>query len=100
MSKTNEELLDTSKMDAYNEMIRKIEEQIDPLDYLPPSLREIAKMSMTQLEEEFNLVAAMVSTRSSAQRKLIASRWVYEQAILHELSLEDPQKLPEGDSVE
>jgi hypothetical protein len=69
---------DLEGMDAYQEMLKAISEQIDPRDYLSPAKREIAKMSMEQLEEEFNLVISKQSTRSRSQRDLIESRWEYE----------------------
>ena len=70
---------DISTMEAYNEFIEKIQGQIDPRDYLAPSIREVAKMEMDQLESEYNLVVAKQSTRSRSQRDLISSRWEYEQ---------------------
>jgi hypothetical protein len=69
---------DLEGMDAYQEMLKAISEQIDPRDYLSPAKREIAKMSMEQLEQEFNLVVSKQSTRSRSQRDLIESRWEYE----------------------
>ena len=69
---------DLEGMDAYQEMLKAISEQIDPRDYLSPAKREIAKLSMEQLEEEFNLVVTKQSTRSRSQRDLIESRWEYE----------------------
>jgi hypothetical protein len=82
MTDTTSQFAAFEEMDAYNEMLKAIQEQIDPRDYLAPSKREIAKMSMEQLEEEYNLVVAKQSTRSRAQRDLIESRWEYEQIIL------------------
>lgn len=72
---------DLEGMDAYQEMLKAISEQIDPRDYLSPAKREIAKMSMEQLEEEFNLVVTKQSTRSRSQRDLIESRWEYETIV-------------------
>jgi hypothetical protein len=70
-------------MEAYQEMIKKIQEQIDPRDYLAPSMREIAYLTLEELEAERNLVVAKQSTRSRAQRDMIESRWEYEQIILN-----------------
>jgi hypothetical protein len=70
-------------MDAYHEMLKKIQEQIDPRDYLAPSMREIAYLTLEELEAERNLVVAKQSTRSRAQRDMIESRWEYEQTILN-----------------
>jgi hypothetical protein len=67
------------QVEAYEEILRAIEEQIDPRDYLAPSMREIAKLPLDQLEAENQLVVAKQSTRSRAQRDMIQSRWEYEQ---------------------
>ena len=81
MTHTTETFAAFEEMDAYQEMLKAIQEQIDPRDYLPPSQREIAKMSMEQLEEEYNLVIIKKSTRSRAQRDMIESRWEYETVL-------------------
>lgn len=71
--------LSPEQQEAYNEFLKTIQDQIDPRDYLAPSMREIAKMPLDQLEQENKLVEAKQSTRSRAQRDLIQSRWEYEQ---------------------
>ena len=81
MTHTTETLAAFEEMDAYHEMLKAIQENIDPHDYLAPSQREIAKMSMEQLEEEYNLVIIKKSTRSRAQRDMIESRWEYETVL-------------------
>jgi|LakMenEpi03Aug12_release.lakeMendotaPanAssembly.Ray.scaffolds.fasta_scaffold501526_2 hypothetical protein len=73
------ETMTIEQQEAYNEFLKKIQEQIDPRDYLAPSMREIAKMPLDQLEAENLLIVAKQSTRSRAQRDLIQSRWEYEQ---------------------
>ena len=71
--------LSPEQQEAYNEFLKTIQDQIDPCDYLAPSMREIAKMPLDQLEQENKLVEAKQSTRSRSQRDLIQSRWEYEQ---------------------
>jgi hypothetical protein len=71
--------LSPEQQEAYNEFLKTIQDQIDPRDYLAPSMREIAKMPLDQLEQENKLVEAKQSTRSRSQRDLIQSRWEYEQ---------------------
>ena len=71
--------LSPEQQEAYNEFLKTIQEQIDPRDYLAPSIREIVKMPLDELEAENQLVVAKQSTRSRAQRDLISSRWQYEQ---------------------
>ena len=51
----------------------------DPRDYMTPTQREIAYMSLEELEQEYNLVQSRESNRGRAQRDLIVSRWEYEQ---------------------
>lgn len=71
--------LSPEQQEAYNEFLKTIQDQIDPRDYLAPSMREIAKMPLDQLEQENTLIEAKQSTRSRSQRDLIQSRWEYEQ---------------------
>jgi hypothetical protein len=75
----NKETMTTEQREAYNEFLKTIQDQIDPRDYLSPSMREIAKMPLDQLESENQLVEAKQSTRSRSQRDMISSRWQYEQ---------------------
>jgi hypothetical protein len=65
--------------DTYMEYLKTMQEQIDPRQYLAPSMREVAMMTMEELETENNLVVSKQSVRSRAQRDLIQSRWEYEQ---------------------
>jgi hypothetical protein len=80
--------LSPEQQEAYNEFLKTIQDQIDPRDYLAPSMREIAKMPLDQLEQENKLVEAKQSTRSRAQRDLIQSRWEYEQT---KVTVEQPE---------
>jgi hypothetical protein len=65
--------------DTYMEYLKTMQEQIDPRQYLAPSMREVAMMTIEELETENNLVVSKQSVRSRAQRDLIQSRWEYEQ---------------------
>jgi hypothetical protein len=80
--------LSPEQQEAYNEFLKTIQDQIDPRDYLAPSMREIAKMPLDQLEQENKLVEAKQSTRSRSQRDLIQSRWEYEQT---KVTVEQPE---------
>lgn len=80
--------LSPEQQEAYNEFLKTIQDQIDPRDYLAPSMREIAKMPLDQLEEENKLVESKQSTRSRSQRDLIQSRWEYEQT---KVTVEQPE---------
>ena len=68
-----------SEMDAYHEFVQKLTEQIDPREFLTPTQREIAYMSLEELEEEYSKVQSRQSTRGRMQRDLIVSRWEHEQ---------------------
>ncbi len=70
--------LTPEQQEQYNELLKEITKNIDPSDYLPPSVREIAKMDIDTLKAEYDLVVAKQSTRSSAQRKWIMERFEYE----------------------
>jgi hypothetical protein len=80
--------LSTKQQEAYNDFLKTIQDQIDLRDYLAPSMREIAKMPLDQLEQENKLVEAKQSTRSRSQRDLIQSRWEYEQT---KVTVEQPE---------
>jgi hypothetical protein len=56
----------------------------DPRDFMTPTQREVANMTLEELETEYNLVEARQSNRGRMQRELIISRWEYEQKIKNE----------------
>ena len=62
-------------------------QNIDPTDYMPPSLREVARMDMDTLKSEYDLIQSKSSTRSSSQRALIVERYEYE--LTKEKNVED-----------
>jgi hypothetical protein len=68
-----------SEMDAYQEFVQKLAEQIDPREFLTPTQREIAYMSLEELEQEYLQVQSRQSNRGKMQRDLITSRWEHEQ---------------------
>jgi hypothetical protein len=72
--------LTPEQQEQYNELLQSLTKNIDPRDYLPPSVREIAKMDMQTLKSEYDLVKAKESERSSAQRNWIVERYEYEVA--------------------
>jgi hypothetical protein len=76
--------LTPEQQEQYNELLKEITKNIDPTDYLPPSIREVARMDMDTLKREFDLVVAKQSTRSSAQRKWILERFEHEFNKQHE----------------
>jgi hypothetical protein len=64
----------------YEAFLEEFKKNIDPTDYLPPSVREVARMDMQTLKAEYDRVVAKESARSSAQRKWITERYEYELA--------------------
>ena len=76
--------LNPEDQEQYNKLLQELTKNIDPRDYLPPSVREIAKMDPDTLKAEYDLVVAKQSTRSSGQRKWILERFEYEFNKQHE----------------
>ena len=70
--------LTPEQQEQYNAFLQELQNNIDPTDYMPPSLREVARMDMDTLKTEFELVQQKQSTRSSAQRRWITERYEYE----------------------
>ena len=83
---TNPEL---TPEEAYESMVQQIYNNIDPREFLTPTQRLVAYMSMEELEEEYKLVQAKQSPRSRMQRDLIEDRWKYEQKMLAEQKKEE-----------
>jgi hypothetical protein len=70
--------------EAIQKFIEQVSENIDPRDYMTPTQREIADLSLEELESEYALVQAKTSTRSAAQRKYINQRYEHEQNVLRD----------------
>ena len=75
----NLENLTPEEQKQYNQFLQQFMQNIDPIDYLPPSKREIAKMDLETLQREYEMVRDKTSERSSTQRMLITQRYEYEQ---------------------
>ena len=76
--------LTPEQQEQYNKLLQEITQNIDPTDYLPPSIREVARMDMDTLKREFDLVVSKQSPRSSNQRKWILERFEHEFNKQHE----------------
>jgi len=76
--------LNPEEQEQYNKLLQELTKNIDPTEYLPPSIREVARMDMDTLKQEFDLVVAKQSTRSSNQRKWILERFEHEFNKQHE----------------
>ena len=72
------ENLTAEQQEQYEAFLQEFAKNIDPTDYMPPSVREVARMDMQTLKSEYDLVQAKESTRSSVQRRLITERYEFE----------------------
>mgnify|MGYP003353361045 FL=1 len=70
--------LTPEEQEQYNAFLQEFIKNVDPADYMPPSVREVAKMNMDTLKAEYDLVQSKSSQRSSTQRALIVERYEYE----------------------
>ena len=72
------ENLTAEQQEQYNAFLQEFTKNIDPTDYMPPSIREVAQMDMETLKSEYDLVTAKQSERSSSQRRWIQERYEFE----------------------
>ena len=77
MTETTTEL---TQEEQYQAMLQQMLAEMDPMDLMKPSQREIAKLTLDELTVEYDLVQSKLNTRSRQQRDFIVSRWEYEQA--------------------
>ena len=61
-----------------NELIQQLQ-GLNMSDFMTPTQKEIADLTVTELDVEYKLVQSKLSTRKRMQRDLIVSRWLYEQ---------------------
>ena len=66
------------QQEQYQAFLEEFQKNIDPTDYMPPSIREVARMDMSTLKSEYDLVIAKQSERSSSQRRWIQERYEFE----------------------
>ena len=72
------ENLTAEQQEQYNAFLQEFTKNIDPTDYMPPSIREVARTDMATLKSEYDLVTSKQSERSSAQRRWIQERYEFE----------------------
>ena len=85
----NPENLSPEEQEQYDAFLQEFMKNVDPTDYMPPSIREVARMDMDTLKSEYDLIQSKSSTRSSSQRALIVDRYEYE--LTKEKPVEDGQ---------
>ena len=66
------------QQEQYQAFLEEFQKNINPTDYMPPSIREVARMDMETLKSEYDLVTAKQSERSSSQRRWIQERYEFE----------------------
>jgi hypothetical protein len=86
----NPENLSPEEQEQYDAFLQEFMKNVDPTDYMPPSIREVARMDMDTLKSEYDLIQSKSSTRSSSQRALIVDRYEYE--LTKEKNIEDGQE--------
>jgi len=86
----NLENLSPEEQEQYDAFLQEFIKNVDPTDYMPPSIREVARMDMDTLKSEYDLIQSKSSTRSSSQRALIVERYEYE--LTKEKPVEDGQE--------
>ena len=74
--------------EAVQKMLEQLQQTIDPREFMTPSMREIAELSMEQLSVEYEQVQQKNSDRSAAQRKFITQRFEYEQNAARQTAVE------------
>jgi hypothetical protein len=83
-----QKFMESKGIDSYDEAVQQLLEQmqqtIDPRDYMTPTMREIADLTLEELQQEYDLVQQKISTRSAAQRKFITQRYEHEQNAVRE----------------
>jgi hypothetical protein len=70
--------LTLEQQEQYEAFLQEFAKNVDPTDYMPPSIREVARMDMQTLKSEYDLVMAKQSERSSSQRRWIQERYEFE----------------------
>ncbi len=70
--------LTPEQQEQYEAFLQEFAKNVDPTDYMPPSIREVARMDMQTLKSEYDLVMAKQSERSSSQRRWIQERYEFE----------------------
>lgn len=66
------------QQEQYQAFLEEFQKNINPTDYMPPSIREVARMDMETLKSEYDLVTTKQSERSSSQRRWIQERYEFE----------------------
>lgn len=75
-----EQYADMTAQEQYEMLMQHLQSTINPLDFMAPSQREIAMLTLEELESEYQQVQAKTSSRSRAQRDMIVNRYEFETA--------------------
>ena len=93
---SEKELTPEQQKEQMQALIEQLQNSINPMDYMTPTQKEIAELSMEVLSAEYLLVEAKKSNRSSNQRNYVVSRYIFEQEKLKQAQ----DKLKENETTE
>jgi len=93
---SEKELTPEQQKEQMQALIEQLQNSINPMDYMTPTQKEIAELSMEVLSAEYLLVEAKKSNRSSNQRNYVVSRYIFEQEKLKHAQ----DKLKENETTE
>lgn len=92
-----EQHADMTAQEQYEMLMQHLQSTINPLEFMAPSQREIAMLTLEELESEYQLVQAKTSPRSRAQRDMIVNRYEFEQQ-REPISYEPNKIISDGDT--
>jgi len=83
-----------------NELIQQLQ-GLNMSDFMTPTQKEIAELSIQSLNDEYALVQSKSSIRSRSQRDLIVARWNHEQSktVANEVPVKTKSKKKTADKV-
>lgn len=77
-----------SQEDAMQKFLEQMAQSLNPRDFMTSTMREIADLTLEELQMEYELVSQKISNRGAAQRKYITQRYEYEQNAARESTTE------------
>ena len=83
------EMTEEQQMQAILEQLRNA---FDPKDFMTPTQREIAELTLEQLEAEYQQVQAKTSDRGRTQRDYIVTRYEFEQSKKEKQETDESEK--------
>ena len=81
---SEKELTPEQQQEQMQALIEQLQNSFNPMDFMTPTQREIAELTLEQLETEYLLVQEKKNPRNRMQRDFIESRYEFEQNKLKE----------------